>query len=136
MVALYRSGRQAEALAGYQETRRVLVEELGIDPSPALRELEQAILSHEPALAGAAARPVTRPPTIPAPLRVSQDVRFLGRHTELDLLGNAWRRAAAGERQVVVVAGEPGIGKTRLVNEAALAAHSHGARVLYGRCHP
>ncbi|MDQ3640606.1 MAG: AAA family ATPase, partial [Actinomycetota bacterium] len=136
MVALYRSGRQAEALAGYQDARRVLVEELGIDPSPALRELEQAILTHEPTLAGAAARPVTRRLTMPAPLRVSQDVRFLGRRTELDLLGNAWRRAAAGERQVVVVAGEPGIGKTRLVNEAALAAHSHGGRVLYGRCHP
>ena len=136
MVALYRSGRQAEALAGYQETRRVLVEQLGIDPSPALRELEQAILNQDPTLAAAATEPVVPTLTMPAPLRVSQDVRFLGRTAELGLLAGAWRRAAAGDRQVVVVAGEPGIGKTRLVNEAARAAHAEGARVLYGRCHP
>ena len=50
MLALYRSGRQAEALTAYQEARRVLVEELGIDPGPTLRELEQAILRQDPAL--------------------------------------------------------------------------------------
>ena len=136
MVALYRSGRQAEALAGYQETRRVLVEQLGIDPSPALQQLEQAILNQEPTLAGSAVEPAIQPLTMPAPLRMSQDVRFLGRTAELAVLAGAWRRAAAGERQVVVLAGEPGIGKTRLVNEFALAAHAEGARVLYGRCQP
>jgi DNA-binding SARP family transcriptional activator len=51
ILALYRSGRQAEALEGYQDTRRVLVEELGIEPSPALRQLERSILRHDPALA-------------------------------------------------------------------------------------
>jgi DNA-binding SARP family transcriptional activator len=50
MLALYRSGRQAEALTAYQDARRVLVEELGIDPGPTLRELEQAILRQDPAL--------------------------------------------------------------------------------------
>ena len=50
MLALYRSGRQAEALEAYQETRRVLVEELGIDPSPALQDLERAVLNQDPAL--------------------------------------------------------------------------------------
>jgi DNA-binding SARP family transcriptional activator len=50
MLALYRSGRQAEALATYQDARRVLVDQLGIDPSPALQELERAILRQEPAL--------------------------------------------------------------------------------------
>jgi DNA-binding SARP family transcriptional activator/class 3 adenylate cyclase len=50
MLALYRSGRQAEALAVYQEARRVLVEELGLEPGRTLHELEQAILRHEPAL--------------------------------------------------------------------------------------
>jgi DNA-binding SARP family transcriptional activator len=51
MLALYRSGRQAEALNVYRETRSLLVEELGIEPSPVLRELEQAILRQEPDLA-------------------------------------------------------------------------------------
>ena len=50
MLALYRSGRQADALARYREGRRQLVEELGIEPSPALQELERAILRHDPAL--------------------------------------------------------------------------------------
>ena len=50
MQALYGSGRQVEALEVYRETRRLLVDELGIEPSPALHELEQAILRHDPAL--------------------------------------------------------------------------------------
>jgi DNA-binding SARP family transcriptional activator len=51
MLALYRSGRQAEALEVYRQTRRLLVDELGIEPSPALHELEQAILHQDPELA-------------------------------------------------------------------------------------
>ena len=51
MVALYRSGRQAEALAAYRAGRRLLVDELGIEPSPELQDLERAILRHDPALA-------------------------------------------------------------------------------------
>jgi DNA-binding SARP family transcriptional activator/tetratricopeptide (TPR) repeat protein len=57
MLALYRDGRQAEALEAYQETRRTLVDELGIEPGTALRELEQAILRQDPAL-----DPPGRPP--------------------------------------------------------------------------
>ena len=50
MTALYRSGRQAEAMAAYQNARRVLVDGLGIDPGPALQELEREILRQDPAL--------------------------------------------------------------------------------------
>jgi DNA-binding SARP family transcriptional activator len=57
MTALYRSGRQAEALDAYQHARRTLVDELGIEPSPALQELERAILRQDPALDGASPRP-------------------------------------------------------------------------------
>jgi DNA-binding SARP family transcriptional activator len=58
MLALYRAGRQSEALHAYQEARQVLAEELGLDPGPALRQLERQILEHDPALAP----PATRPP--------------------------------------------------------------------------
>jgi DNA-binding SARP family transcriptional activator len=50
MLALYRSGRQAEALAAYQQARRALADEVGLSPSPELRQLERAILTHDPAL--------------------------------------------------------------------------------------
>jgi DNA-binding SARP family transcriptional activator len=66
ILALYRSGRQAEALETYRETRRVLVEELGIEPSPELRELERAILRQDPALASNAP-PSTSAPDEPVP---------------------------------------------------------------------
>src|SRR5207248_5299249 len=65
LVALYRSGRQAEALEAYRQARALLVEELGIEPGPALREVEQAILRQDPALA---------PPEPAAPPRAPQPV--------------------------------------------------------------
>ena len=58
MLALYRAGRQADALAAYQAARQTLVEELGLEPSRELREMEAAILVHEPALAQAATAPI------------------------------------------------------------------------------
>jgi DNA-binding SARP family transcriptional activator len=63
ILALYRSGRQSDALEAYRETRRMLDEQLGLEPSPALRELERAILRHDPALAPAATPPTTPEPT-------------------------------------------------------------------------
>ena len=56
ILTLYRCGRQAEALEVYRETRRVLADELGLEPSPELRELERAILQHDPALRGSPVR--------------------------------------------------------------------------------
>jgi DNA-binding SARP family transcriptional activator len=54
MVALYRSGRAADALETYQSARRVHVEELGLEPGPELRRMQEAILAHDPGIAGAA----------------------------------------------------------------------------------
>ena len=66
MLALYRSGRQAEALEAYREVRELLLEELGLEPAPALGELETAILRHDPALRTVPAPP---PPAAAVPAR-------------------------------------------------------------------
>jgi DNA-binding SARP family transcriptional activator len=72
IVALYRSGRQAEALDAYQATRKMLDEELGLEPSPALRELEGAVLRQDPALDVAApVRPGRAPPVAPRRKRLA-----------------------------------------------------------------
>jgi DNA-binding SARP family transcriptional activator len=70
MLALYRTGRTADALAVYHEGRRRLLDELGLDPSPALQQLEGAILRQDATLDGPArgSRPVTNLPVRPAPL--------------------------------------------------------------------
>ena len=82
MTALYRSGRQAEALEAYQDARRALVDELGIDPRPQLQELERAILRQDPALdveaPHAGVRKVAERSNLPIPASP-----FLGREREL-----------------------------------------------------
>jgi len=73
ILALYRSGRQAEALEVYRETRRMLADELGLDPSPALRELERAILRQDPSLVVPVPPPPSEaPPAVPPPRRRSR----------------------------------------------------------------
>ena len=70
---------------------------------------------------------------LPAPLRTPAATDFVGREREWAQLTDAWDRAVAGERRLVLISGEPGIGKTRLVTRLAVHAREHGARVLYGR---
>jgi len=130
MLALYRCGRQAEALQAYRGARRALVEELGLEPSRELRALEQAILTQDPGLDA---------PARAAPARVagtpgSGPGAFVGRERELDELMAALGDARAGRGRLVLVAGEPGIGKSRLAEELATRAEQLGVRVLSGRC--
>jgi DNA-binding SARP family transcriptional activator len=125
MVALYRSGRQAEALEAYRETRRALVDELGIEPSAELQELEAAILRQDPGLQLAA--PVE-------PARDEPRGVFVGRKQELAELIARFEDAAAGRGRLVLLVGEPGIGKSRLAEELAGHARSRDAGVLVGRC--
>jgi tetratricopeptide (TPR) repeat protein len=92
MLALYRAGRQADALAAYRQARRVLVDELGIEPSTRLRELENAILAQDPGLLGGAGQPTSRvlapaaAPPVHVPLPATTTV---GRASELERLATA-----------------------------------------------
>ena len=128
MLALYRSGRQAEALEAYQEARRVLTEELGIEPSQELRELHQAILRQQASLELAAAGVETMETTEP-PSGV-----FVGREAELEQLRTAVNEAAAGRGALFLLVGEPGIGKSRLSEEVIRHARTRRTRILVGRC--
>lgn len=126
MLALYRSGRQVEALTVYQDARRVLVEELGIEPGKPLRELESAILRQDPALE-----------LVPALSQASAEPArrvFVGRERELDELLAGFEETLRGHGSLYLLVGEPGIGKSRLAEELGRNAQARGARVLVGRC--
>jgi predicted ATPase/DNA-binding SARP family transcriptional activator len=119
MLALYRSGRQGEALGAYQQLRAILVEELGIDPGAELRQLHQQILAQDPALAapGPAVPVLAGRPAVVAgelsnlPAEVSS---FIGREGEL-----AEVRALVTTCRLVTLTGAGGVGKTRLGQQAA-----------------
>jgi predicted ATPase/DNA-binding SARP family transcriptional activator len=102
MIALYRTGRQAEALDAYAAARTALVEQLGIEPGPELRELQAAVLAHDPALAPPSA--ATRRPALPDPV-----TEMFGRDTDLDRLCDQIRAS-----RLVTLVGPGGVGKTTL----------------------
>jgi DNA-binding SARP family transcriptional activator len=142
MLALYRAGRQAEALDAYKEARRALVEELGIEPGRELKELEAAILAQDPSLE----TPVRREPApepgaaegreanAPSVVRMRATGQFVGREVELRDLEVALEAALLGRGSVFLVGGEPGIGKSRLVDELGERARALETDVLWGRC--
>ena len=135
MLALYRSGRQAEALEAYQEARRALVEELGIEPGRELEELQGAILRHDTSLHRPAG--VERPALEvdgSGPPAIEPRGAFVGRGPELEALLAGLDDACAGRGRLFLLAGEPGIGKSRLAEEVIAHASDRGVRVLVGRC--
>ena len=118
MLALYRDGRQADALDAYLAARRTLVEELGVEPGPQLQALHAAILDHDQSLL-VEPQEVRERRHLPAPASP-----LVGRRSQIDELTALLRRA-----RLVTLTGPGGTGKTRLALEAAaeLAAHfEHG----------
>ena len=128
MLALYRAGRQAEALEAYRAARRTLLAELGIEPGPALHELERAILAQDPGLEAA-----RRQTTLGKRPGRSAATPMAGRDEQLALLGAGLDDALAGRGRLFVIVGPTGSGKTRLADEVASTAKERGARILWGR---
>jgi DNA-binding SARP family transcriptional activator len=144
MLALYRCGRQAEALQTYQRFGATLRDELGLDPGPALRNLERDILRQAAVLdwtpgtgidatasgTAAGAAPIAASPADTMPAVAAGGL--VGREDQLRVISRALSEASAGRGRVLLLAGEPGIGKTRLAEEAARRARDAGVTVAWG----
>ncbi|MHC1558743.1 BTAD domain-containing putative transcriptional regulator [Actinomycetospora sp. C-140] len=121
--ARYRGGRQADALALIATTRRRLADDLGLDPSPALRRLETALLTQDPEL---------EPAPAPSPLTAPPDL--LGRDGELGRLRTTAGRVASGPGELALIGGEPGAGKSTLLDALGGELGAGGWRTIRGRC--
>ena len=131
MLALYRCGRQGEALAAYAAFRRRLDEDLGIAPSTELRDLQVRILRQDPGLEPAA-RVAAAPP--PAP-RHRHEPQPVGRERELAVLQESLADAVGGRRRIAFITGEAGIGKSTLVESLLEAAEAQpGVLAALGQC--
>ncbi len=132
VLALYRSQRQADALSALRRARKTLAEELGVDPGPGLRSLEAEVLAQSPSL-DASPVPVPGRQPIAVAVRQPDPTDLVDRAREQAALRRALDEVAAGSSGCVVVEGPPGIGKSRLLVEAARLATAGGVRVLSAR---
>ena len=127
MRAFAAKGDRSSALRQYRECVAVLERELGVEPLEETTELYEAIRE---------SRPVERPRRVEtAPAQVIGDLPLVGRSEELRSLVDAYDSTALSGR-LIVIGGEPGIGKTRLASEFVAVVEARGALVLQARCHP
>lgn len=139
MLALYRAGRAPHALEVFRAFRDRLVDELGLDPSPDLTALSDAILRQDPALAlPAATGPATRPDAARTPRTAdaSPPARpsLVGRDAERAVLDRTIERLAQGRGSLLLIGGDAGIGKTALLEELAASALERSLAVHWGAC--
>ncbi len=125
MLALYRCGRQSEALDTFQATRRKLSDGIGVDPGSELRAMQTAVLQHDPGLD----LPIAS--ELPRELETAAAGQLVGREADLQTLRTCWMAAQDDRGRLVVLAGEAGMGKTRLAAELACEVQRAGATVIY-----
>ncbi|WJK38703.1 BTAD domain-containing putative transcriptional regulator [Solwaraspora sp. WMMA2056] len=126
MLALYRDGRQAEALEAFRQARTMLVEEHGLDPGDDLRDMERAILEADSTVAWVASAPPapTAQPPVPRQLPVSHR-GFIGRSSTVVEIRTTLTDASADETPpLIVISGAAGVGKSALALHAARAVMS------------
>ena len=135
-------GQRNAALEQYYRCREIVLEELGAEPMVETTELYEAILEGRFAVARVPELiPVKVPPAAPPvppgrnPLDAMAPSRLVGREQELAFLHQCWQGAEAGQGGLVLISGEAGVGKTRLVEEFANRLRRRGVRVLWGRCY-
>ncbi|HEY3683697.1 MAG TPA: BTAD domain-containing putative transcriptional regulator [Streptosporangiaceae bacterium] len=131
-LALWSSGRQADALATLRRARGILAEELGLDPGPDLVALEEAILSQRTdVMRATVAPPPTAAPPPPAPI---VEATFVGREAQLSALVTAAAGAATDGARIALVTGEAGLGKSTLLEHLGTRLERDGWLVAAGRC--
>ena len=123
------AGDRAGAMTTYHRCASVLEQELGVSPSPATETAMQDLVG-PPSTAG----PVGRAMPVPSHRGTGPSPGLIGRHAELDQLCGRWQRALDGMSELVLVVGEAGVGKSRLVAEVGLRAAREGAVVASARC--